>query len=188
MALTPKPQSAYPSNGWWMARDTNGAIVLTKGNNPGNDAVSSVYIGAADSIADLETNFSTGLAKALGSVGGNGQQQAALITEIDHAAGLNSATARIVVQRGIKAGSDSDVTATDAKGNPVSTATTSEADSAGIPTPSIDPGAELATIWAALSNPSNWLRALELLGGVVLVYLALKSVTGISAPSVPKIA
>lgn len=47
-------------------------------------------------------------------------------------------------------------------------------------------GQALAGIWSALTTPSNWLRALELAGGAVLVFMALKSLTGVNTPSLPK--
>lgn len=40
----------------------------------------------------------------------------------------------------------------------------------------------IAAIWTALTNPSHWLRALEILGAVVAIYLGVRSLTG--GPSV----
>lgn len=40
----------------------------------------------------------------------------------------------------------------------------------------------LADIWGKITNPSNWLRALEVLGAVVAIYLGVRSLTG--APGV----
>lgn len=33
-------------------------------------------------------------------------------------------------------------------------------------------------IWSALTNPSNWLRGLEILGAVIAIYMGLRSLTG----------
>jgi hypothetical protein len=41
-----------------------------------------------------------------------------------------------------------------------------------------DAVSEVSSIWSALTNPSNWLRGLEILGAVLVVYFALKSLTG----------
>jgi hypothetical protein len=61
-----------------------------------------------------------------------------------------------------------------------------------IPTPSVpaisDVGNVLAAIWSAITNPSMWLRVGEALGGVVLIFMALKSLTGVSTPSVATVA
>lgn len=43
----------------------------------------------------------------------------------------------------------------------------------------ISAGAQEASgIWSAITNPQNWLRALEILGAVIAIYLAMKSLTG----------
>jgi hypothetical protein len=44
--------------------------------------------------------------------------------------------------------------------------------------------AVISQIWTALTKPSNWLRALELVGGAVLVFMALKALTGVNTPSI----
>jgi len=34
-------------------------------------------------------------------------------------------------------------------------------------------------VWSAITNPSNWLRALEILGAVIAIYMAMRSLTGV---------
>jgi hypothetical protein len=44
----------------------------------------------------------------------------------------------------------------------------------------------IGSVWTKLTTPATWLRILEFIGGAVLIYMALKSLTGVSGPSLPK--
>lgn len=79
-------------------------------------------------------------------------------------AGKSFVKASQIVQPGVGA-------AADAGANVAGSAATSALDATG-----------LSQIWSALTNPSNWLRALEILGAVVAIYMGLRSLTG--APGV----
>jgi hypothetical protein len=173
--LTPRPQFSYPANGWWVVKDTNGAVGLLKGNNPGSNATSSVYIGAADTLSGLVVHFSTAISTAIAKVGASPTQQSALIAQLDSGAAQNGARSFLFEGPDVKPGTNAGVSS-DAPTN-----ISSEAVSAGINVP--DPVAGvLGGIWTALTNPSNWLRGLEILGAVVAIYLGIRSLTG--APGV----
>lgn len=177
MALTTLPQFAYPSNGWWVVRNTDGSIGLVKGNNPGSGAITSVYVGAANSVNALASNLGTKLSNAIGQIGATATQQATLISVIDTSAGKNSTAARITVAANPAPGTNTGATAADAQGNPISTVPSGDAAAAGIGVPTGVLGA-VTQIWAALSNPQTWLRALEILGAAVAIYLGVRGLAG----------
>lgn len=164
--LTPKPQGSYPSNGWWVVRDANGALGLVKGSTPGANAVHSQYVGAANTINDLATHLGTQLSDALGASGANPQQQADLITQLDVAAGKFPKTARIFVARTVKPGTNGGVTATDASGNPISTTPSGDAANAGISMPGV----------SGLTGVA--IRVLEAVGGILLLVIGLRALLG----------
>lgn len=168
----PAGQSA-PANGWWAVRNSDGTAGIVKGSTPGAQSVAAVYIGAANSINELATKFGTKLSNAIGSIGASGAQQATLIGDIDTAAGKNPSTAKIFAPASSPPGTNA--TATDASGNPVSSVPSGDATAAGVNLSFLN---DLGSIWGALSNPSNWLRGLEILGAVVAIYLGLRSLTG----------
>lgn len=171
MALTPLPQASYPSNGWWVVRDTNGAIGIVKGNNPGSGAITSVYVGAANTLSDLTVHFSTQISNALAKVGGTATQQSALIAQLDAGAAQNANPTFIYEGTNVKPGTNAGVSSN------APTNITSEADPAGIGVSTGVLGA-VTQIWQALSNPSNWLRALEILGAAVAIYLGVRGLAG----------
>lgn len=76
--------------GWWVVRDTNGAVGLQAAKPAGN-ALKSVFIGSADTLNELVTNFSTAISNAIGSIGATPKQQATLIAELDSGAAINGA-------------------------------------------------------------------------------------------------
>lgn len=176
--LTPRPQFSYPTNGWWAVKNSDGSIGVIKGNNPGANSVTAVYIGAANNLNDLATKLGTKLSNAIGSIGATPGQQTGLISQIDAGAGKNPNADHIFISTHTAPGTNN------ATSN-VPTTLTGDAAAAGINVP--DPVAGvLGSIWTALTNPSNWLRGLEILGAVVAIYLGLKSLTG--APGVLDVA
>jgi len=42
----------------------------------------------------------------------------------------------------------------------------------------------LGDVWGAITNPHNWLRALEVVGGAILIYFALKQLAGVNGSPV----
>lgn len=162
----------HPANGWWAVRNSDGSIGVTKGSTPGASSVRAVYIGAANNLNDLAANLGTKLSNAIGSIGATAAQQTGLISQIDAGAGKNPDANHIFISTNTTPGTNN------ATSN-VSTALTGDAAPAGINVSVPDP---VAQIWSALTNPSNWLRALEILGAVVAIYLGIRSLTG--APGV----
>lgn len=166
----PATGPSAPSNGWWAVRNSDGSVGIVKGSTPGAQSLASAYIGAANSINELATKLGTKLSNAIGSVGATAGQQTSLISQIDQGAGKNSAATHIFVSTQTTPGTNN------ASSN-VSTALTGDAADAGVNLPNPVAGV-LGGIWTALTNPSNWLRGLEILGAVVAIYLGLRSLTG----------
>lgn len=176
-AVEAEPASgpSAPSNGWWAVRNSDGSAGIVKGSTPGAQSLTAVYIGAANSINELSTKLGTKLSNAIGSIGASANQQTVLISSIDTAAGKNSNVVKIFAPASSPPGTNG--IATDANGNPVSDVPSGDAAPVG-PNVGLSFLGDLDSIWAALSNPGNWLRALEILGAVVAIYLGLRSLTG----------
>lgn len=47
-----------------------------------------------------------------------------------------------------------------------------------------DVGTVLSDVWNAVTNPSNWLRALKIVGGAIAVFFAIKGLTGMGTPTI----
>jgi len=174
-----------PANGWWAVQDTNGAIGLQKGSAPSSNTVQAAYLGASDTVAGLYSTpaKSAAVADALTSVGATGNQIDAVITQIDAGAGKSSALSWLFVGS-TSPGSNSNVTA----GTPTGTLSTTP--SGDVTAGGIDIGGSffnaLGSIWGSLTNPSTWLTVLKFIGGAVLMYFAIKELTG--APGVTDVA
>lgn len=175
MKPLPPVTAAGPADmaaGWYLFQLTDGSIALQRvaagGQSPANMR-RSVYIGpAALSLVDLGAQHGTALSNGLAEVGANGTQQQALITQLDVAAGKFPNTARILITKAVKPGTNRGVTATDAKGNPISTTPSGDAADAGInvPTPSAGNLTGIA------------IRVLEAVGGVLLLVIGLRALLG----------
>jgi hypothetical protein len=57
-----------------------------------------------------------------------------------------------------------------------------------IAAPITDVTGAISSIWGTLTTPATWLRIAEFVGGAVLLFIAIKSLTGVQTPSVGKAA
>jgi len=166
--------------GWHLVKFANGsAAVVVAGANgvlnwgnvaaPASPIVSTTYVGSdltsignnpkvlENALAGLSTGAKAAIVDTISEGSSTGSQQPILF---DKAGKVLGGTAKI-------------------------TGSAQAVDDGTQAEPSVsDPLAALSTIWSALTTPANWLRALELLGGAVAVFLALKALTGMSAPSI----
>jgi hypothetical protein len=145
--------------------------------------VQAAYIGASNTIAGLYSTpaKSAAVADALTGVGATGDQIDAVITQIDAGAGKDSSLSWLFVGQ-TSPGSNSNVSAGTPAG-PVSTTPSGDAQAGGV---SLGFLSDLSSIWGTLTSGSTWLMVLKFVGGAVLVYFALKELTG--APGVTDLA
>jgi hypothetical protein len=162
-----------PANAWWMIKMANGSIGLVKGNPPAN-TIQQIYIGTANTFADLENNHAQALGNAQGQIGASSKQLLAFIDQIDHGAGLsnlswlfvgpdtggNSVSSNVSTQYGSEAQGTSLIPGTSGLVNSLSNLGS---------LPNI-----LSGIWQFLTAGSTWVRILEYIGGAALIFLAIK--------------
>lgn len=198
--------------GWWLVKLPNGVISLVRQtdigpapstgrtfdflysllpflgysqqNFPTNGSASGVYIGKAANIGALASSYGAGIQRALTQLGATAKQDQSLVAQIDAGRGKNTSTAVLAVDT-----SGSKVSAANTSGGAVSTGLTGDAANAGINVPNPLSGLggianAISAIWTWLTTPAKWLEILKFAGGVVLVYIAVKSLTGVQTPSV----
>jgi hypothetical protein len=178
LSSTPSHTTGNPA-GWHLVKFANGsAAIVAAGTNgvlnwgnvaaPASPITSTTYLGSnlaaignhpkvlENALAGLPKKVRLGITDVVSEGSSTGSQQPVLIDKDGNTHG----TAKIT-----------------GSAQPVDPGTPTE--------PSVpDPLAALASIWSAVTDPANWLRALELFGGAVAVFMALKALTGVSVPSI----
>ena len=160
VATIPGNTASIPANGWWAVQSSNGAIGVQKGAKPPTNSIKAVYVGAADTLSSLVEHFSTGLAGAIGDIGGSASQQSTLVGELDNGASIGGAKSWLFVGPNNSASSDAPVTSN------------SEAVAANvIPSPSLPS----VSILGVLGNISLWKGlGLVIAGFAILIFAGIE--------------
>ena len=155
---------------WWLVQDFNGAIGLVQGA-PTN-ALQQIYVGQEPTFDDLQNKNSGAISAGLGKLskvpGVSGQQITALISQLDHGAGLSSGLSWLYI-------------GSDASGNTPSSNVTTTLGSEAQGT-SLIPGTagivnslsnlNLSALEGILGDLSFWKGVLIIGGGVLLLVVA----------------
>jgi len=176
--------------GWWLLKAPNGSVGIvqqtdvgpapstgrkfdftysllplfgyTTKNFPTGSQATGIYLGKT--LSDIAKSLPAGMR----AIGPDAQQQAALMQSVD--AGSVMRGHSIVVNPGGKGGQTND---------PQGTASGSEAVASNIlPSPNLSGLDAIGNFFNKLTNPEVWLRALEVIAGVILLAMGLMSLSG----------
>lgn len=187
--------------GWYAFKTDKGQVGLVKhgggafqlGN--GQQVVSATYLGdATQTMGALLSSSGPKIESALVKLGATPQQMTAFMAEATAGAptnprlggGVGGAILNAFGVDPIIDGSNPTQFNIPTSGNPTASAGTAPVSTALQGNADAGPSAsvEISGIWSWLTTAANWVRILEFVGGAVLIYLAVKGLTGIDTPTV----